>query len=634
MQTEQVQPDVGVVTILVVDDEPVNCRILRRHLEDAGYADVVTTTDPAAALGLATQIRPDVVLLDVMMPGISGLDVLGCLRADVALSQVPVIILTAASDPDLKSRAFAAGATDFLGKPFDIEELLARVRNAATIRRQYLRLAAHSAELEATVAEQTASLRTVNERLQAANARLQEEIIQRRRSEERFRHHALHDTLTGLPNRALLLDRLQQNIERTKRCAEHRFALVFIDVDDFKQINDTLGHHAGDELLIAISRRLHAVFRRMDLPVRYTDETSARLGGDEFVVLLDGLRSFDDLPGLVDRIHAELQAPLPVGGRSCPVTLSVGLTTSEHGYTETHAVLRDADAALYEAKRRGKGRCVVFTDEMRIRALERVDVEQELRLAVSHQQLFLEYQPIVHLDSGRMEAVEALVRWEHPERGVLMPCDFLPAAERTGLIVDVGDWVLRAACRQLRAWTGPGRDHLPAIRVAVNISPRQLQDPEFPGRIRAILAETGVEAERLAMEITEHAVLGETSVVRACIAELKELGLELHLDDFGTGFSSLRHLDDLPIEAIKIDRSFLGDSGMDRRQASIVHALQTLADTRGLRVVVEGVENQDQLAQVLSIGCTAAQGYFFSRPVAPDRVLELLEAEQPWRGCA
>ncbi|MEA2358633.1 MAG: hypothetical protein QOI62_1893 [Solirubrobacteraceae bacterium] len=450
------------------------------------------------------------------------------------------------------------------------------------------------------------------------------EFFRRRRAEERLAHQALHDDLTGLPNRGLLLDRLGHALERSERQGSP-VAVLFMDLDNFKVVNDSLGHHVGDQLLLEVAARLQRVLRRSDTVGRIGGGTVARFGGDEFVVLCEDLTEEREALVIAERISRALAQPVVLGGQELVVSASIGLAVGTGGGATPEALVRDADAAMYRAKEQGPGRCEVFDQAMRSRLLERMASETELRRAIDGGELRLVYQPIVAVADGSVHAVEALVRWQHPVRGLVGPDEFIPVAEDSGLILGLGRWVLSEACRQATEWEDAWGD-CPAPRMFVNLSARQLADRDLVEHVTAILSETGLAPERLGLEITESLLMHEVDASIATLQALKALGVCLHLDDFGTGYSSLSYLKRFPLDALKLDRSFVAGLGTDTQESAIVAAVVEMARALGLAVIAEGVETEEQLASLRGLGCELAQGYYFAHPMPAPAAAEFLRS--------
>ena len=454
------------------------------------------------------------------------------------------------------------------------------------------------------------------------------DITERKEIEETLQRAALQDSLTGLPNRRMFNQRLDQALSYAKRRPEYRFAVLFLDFDRFKVINDSLGHEVGDHLLIDIAERLRGQLRATDL--------AARLGGDEFVVLLDDLRDAD-LQDIVERLQQTLLAPYHLNELEVCLTVSIGIVASDASYERPQDILRDADTAMYHAKAAGRARHALFDARMHEEAVLRLDLERDLRKALERDELFLVYQPIISLDLVDTTGFEALIRWRHPERGVVNPGRFIPIAEETGLITALGLWVLREACKQLQAWetplshTGNGRnggDHggnghhrdasavLHPLTMNVNVSKRQLAHPDFVEQVRQVLEETGIDPSRLQLEITETVVVDDRLQVIPVLMRLKDLGLGLSMDDFGTGLSSLSCLHRFPIDELKIDRAFIQNLNERIEYQAIIKAVVTLAHSLDIRVVAEGIEEALQLTQIHAMGCDLTQGFYFAHPMS------------------
>jgi diguanylate cyclase (GGDEF)-like protein/PAS domain S-box-containing protein len=434
------------------------------------------------------------------------------------------------------------------------------------------------------------------------------------------------DPLTGLPNRILYMDRLRRALDRARRQPEFVFAVLFVDLDRFKLINDSRGHLAGDRLLIALAKRLEHCLRAEDMVARLASEnTIARLGGDEFTVLLEGIRDTADAIRVADRLHEALQPAFDLDGHETFVSASIGIATSETGYTDVEELLRDADTAMYRAKALGKARSELFDHRMRDEAVSRLALETDLRRAVERQEFRLHYQPIVSLRTGAIAGFEALLRWQHPVRGLITPSEFIAAAEETGLIVPINTWALEGACQQLRLWLARHPDR--PLSVSVNLSGRQFIQGQA-GLIReiaGILGGSGLPPSALKLEITESMIVGSLDSGVSLMTELKNLGVELAIDDFGTGYSSLSYLPRFPIDFLKIDRSFIAT--MESDGSEIVRAIIGLAHNLGLDVVAEGVETDDQVTQLLLYGCEYAQGHRFARPMTARDAEALIAGE-------
>jgi diguanylate cyclase (GGDEF)-like protein len=437
--------------------------------------------------------------------------------------------------------------------------------------------------------------------------------IERRNAEQRTEHEALHDPLTGLPNRNLFLDRLGHALAQSQRHGS-TLAVLFLDLDQFKLVNDSLGHAAGDELLAAVAPRLEQALRPGD--------TVARFGGDEFAILAEDITNERGATRVAERIAESLTRPFILRRREHFVSASIGISIGSGGELP-EALIRDADAALYRAKDRGRGGYEIFDEVMRSRVIEHMQTENDLRRALQRSELELHYQPVVRLRDGAIVAMEALLRWNHPDRGLLPPAAFIPVAEESRLIVPIGRWVIEQACRRAAEWQERDPD-APPIGVAVNLSPRQIADPSLLESISSAVRSTGIDPGTLRLELTESTLLEDSASVESTLQALRGLGVRLILDDFGIGFSSLGYLKRLPLSAIKLDRSFFEHVTEDSHDAAIVHAVSEMADAIGIAVVAEGVETEEQVRTAKQLGCGYAQGFFFTEPVPPEQVDSLL----------
>ncbi|MEO5333338.1 MAG: EAL domain-containing protein [Magnetococcus sp. YQC-5] len=567
-------------TILVVDDAPDNIRIMKNIL--FGKYKVLFAINGQEAMVCAVAEQPDLVLLDVMMPEIDGFTVCAWLRDNPQTSDIPVIIVTAMHDIEAETRGFASGAVDFLTKPVNPPAVRARVAVHLTLKKQ-------------------------REALAQANTHLRE--------------MAEFDLLTGLPNRKLFHDRLQQAIMMGER-NQRNFALLFVDLDRFKWVNDTLGHDAGDALLIDAARRMKGVVRKSD--------TVARLGGDEFTVILSDVLHESMAELVARKILEELSATFTLKGQEIVISGSIGIALFPEDGTTAQELTKSADNAMYQAKQAGRNALQFFSQEINLQAQQRAALEGEMRQACLNNEFFLDYQPRIKSSTGRMMGMEALVRWNHPREGTLFPSHFIPMAEGTGLIMQIGAWVLRNACRDATLWAENG---FPDLQLAVNLSALQFREGErLLDLVQDILHETGFPAGNLELEITESMMMTNTEQVASTLEKLRDMGVSIAMDDFGTGHSSLALLKRLPIQILKIDRSFVSDLKPDSDNTAFIAAILSMARQLGLHVVVEGVETAEQLEILNSQGGDDVQGFFFCPPLGKEAFLELLRGKIPLGG--
>jgi diguanylate cyclase (GGDEF)-like protein len=450
------------------------------------------------------------------------------------------------------------------------------------------------------------------------------DVTERKKSEEELHHMAYYDSLTQLPNRANFLAYLERMLKRTQFRSDYLFAVLFIDLDRFKVVNDSLGHVIGDKLLVEVAQRLEASIRATDRISRTAGNSRvARFGGDEFALFLNDVRDISSASRVSDRIQIGLQKPFNIDGHELFTSASIGIALSASEYENAEDILRDADSAMYRAKATGRAHAEIFDDEMHVRVTEILQLESDLRVAVEEEQFMVYYQPIVSATDGWITGAEALIRWDHPEQGFISPMDFIPIAEETGLISTIGEWVLRTACAQNKAWQDAEYQHL---LMKVNFSARQFKDEKLTEMVTKVIKETGMPAQLLDIEITESIAMADTSI--KTLNQLTAMGLHTSIDDFGTGYSSLGSLTRFPINTIKIDRVFVKSITIDVNAEAIIKAIIAMAHSLKMEVVAEGVETEEQLAFLQSEKCDKIQGYLFSRPVPEEEFIKLLEQEK------
>ncbi len=688
--------------LLIVDDNEKIRDVLSRHLAQKGHK-VAIAENGKQALELVGKQQIDLVLLDVQMPDISGIQVLKTLRETYSPTELPIIMVTAVNQSEDIVEALDLGANDYVTKPIDFPVALARIQTQL-LRKRMEEALRESEERYALAARGTNDglwdwdlptnqvyfsprwksmigyeehqisnspdewfSRVHPEDIDGLKAQIAAHLDGQTAQYEN-EHRMLHrdgtlrwmlcrglvvrdahgkasrmagsqtditqgkvaDALTGLPNRTLFVDRLARSVERAKRRKGSLFAVLFLDLDRFKVVNDSLGHMIGDQLLIAIARRLESCLRAGDTVARLgSDRLLARLGGDEFTILLDDIRDVSEATRVADRIQKELMFPFNLGGHDVFTTASIGIALSATGYERPEDLLRDADTAMYRAKALGKARCEIFDTVMHARAVARLQLETDLRRAVERQELQNHYQPIVSLQTGTIAGFEALVRWKNPRRGLILPSEFIPVAEETGLILSIGPWVLLEACCQLSRWQMQRPDS-PQLTVSVNLSGKQFMQPDLVEQTAQILRKANLDPRSVKLEITESVIMENTESVTAMLMQLRALNIQLGIDDFGTGYSSLSYLHRFPIDTLKIDRSFVSRMGVERENAAIVRTIVSLAHNLGMNVIAEGVETKEQLAQLRALGCEYAQGDFFSKPLDGEAATALISAEPLW----
>ena len=433
--------------------------------------------------------------------------------------------------------------------------------------------------------------------------------------EQKLRHDSVHDSLTGLPNRGLFMKRLSDATQRARRGQDGMFAVLFLDVDGFKLVNDSMGHHLGEEMLVTIARRLEQCVRGGDIV--------ARLGGDEFAILLERINDVRDAAVVAERVQEAMKAPLLIGGYEHTSTASIGVALSTGANEQPEYVLRSADIAMYRAKNGGRGCYEMFDRAMHAEALTRLQIETDLRHAFDREEFFLHYQPMILLTTGEMFGIEALVRWNHPKRGMLPPLDFIRLSEESGAIIEIGRWVLGRACEQAMTWQA-AYPNAASWTISVNVSAKQLQQADYVDEVRRILRETGIAPERLILEITESVMMQRVDDMVTRLRDLKELGLRLAIDGFGTGYSSLSYLQQFPFDLLKIDKSFIDNVGETAKQKELTRAIIELGKTLELEMVAEGIERTEQLLRLVTLDCDRGQGFLFSEPLEPGQIEVLL----------
>ena len=711
--------------ILAVDDKPENLHLLSDALSKEGY-EIKCVVNGEMALIVAKSVVPDLILLDIVMPGINGYQVCQQLKSNDITQDIPIIFLSASNDSVDRIKALNSGGVDYINKPFQIDEVLLRIKNQLQLQAAQREVLKLNGELEQRIKERTAQLetsnrelkneilgreqvtklleqseeklesilnsleevvwsaevatsnllflnpaaqkvygRSVDELLRNPDLRLESihpddrdrvelslasslnysneleyriiqpngeirwvwersrlihnedgqphrrdgiicDITERKKVEEELSHEAKHDSLTNLPNRSAFVERLEQIVKYCQKNSKYLFAVLFIDLDRFKIVNDSLGHLVGDELLISVAQVLVNCSR--------TNDFVARLGGDEFTILLGEIQTVEDAKVIAEKIQQQLKVPLKLHGHSVFTSASIGIVICNHEYRDSSEILRDADIAMYRAKFGGKARHEVFNQEMYAETKELLEIENDLHQAILNNEFILHYQPIFSFEDNALYGFEALIRWNHPAKGLIYPNKFIHVAEETGLIKPIGKWAIDRACSQLRLWQTKYPD-ASNLKVSVNVASQQMKDPDFLNNLDDILTATNLSKNSLHIEITESTLMDYKPETIDLFNKIRDRGIKLNIDDFGTGYSSLQYLNRFPINILKIDRSFTQGMLMEKENFEIVKTIIALARTLKIDTIAEGIENYQQLAVLKKLNCKLGQGYLFSKPV-------------------
>ena len=545
--------------ILLADDDP-SIRLMIRHVLESEEYDIVEAADGLEAIKAVEKHHPAIILLDAVMPGLDGFSTCEQIK-DKGFTDIPVIMITGLDDDASVERAYDVGAIDFITKPIKWAVLKHRVKS----------------------------------------------VVSKVVAERKVKLLAYRDSLTDLPNRLLFADRLEQSIVRAERHRES-VALMLIDIDDFKLVNDSFGHDAGDKLIRAVGQMLQKSLRRAD--------TVARLGGDEFAVIVEGINGAEDAIAIADNLTTMLEHNVKLDEQETFTSASVGIAVFPDDGKDARTLLKNADTAMFRAKEKGRHCFQFYKPEMSVTAMERLDLENSMRKALESGELVIHYQPTVDLHKNDVDGVEALVRWQHPDKGVINPNDFVPVAEDCGLILPIGEWMIETVCKQLRVWEDAGLENQ---NISINIAPRQFRDQDVVGLFREHLEANNIDASSITVEITESTLIENVGEVERVLNELHDMGMRLALDDFGTGFASLAYLKDFPVDIVKIDRSFIDGIPENEDDVTIVNAIAGLTRGLKLKLLAEGVENVRQLDMLKGLGCQLGQGFYWSKALPADQ---------------
>ena len=596
--------------ILIVDDTSDNLRLLSKTLIREGYKVRCAIGGSMALLTIKTQL-PDLILLDINMPGMDGFEICQYLKNSELTQDIPIIFVSALDEIFDKVRAFELGAVDYISKPFQIPEVLSRVNNQLNLQHLRRQLIQKNQLLQIEISNRIAAeqeIRQLNfdleQRVIERTSQLTAEINERQQIQKKLEYLAWNDSLTGLPNRLWLIEKLKTILAGTPQEETSLFALIILDCNRFKIVNDSLGRQAGDKLLSIVAERLKSAIIKPNISLTH-------FGEDKFAILLEKIGDRNCVIEITQRLQQHLLSAFIVEQREIFIAFNMGIVIDNSSYLKPEDIFRDADLAIQKAKNSSSNYYQVFDTTIQNNALEILEIETDLRLALKRQEFFLHYQPIICLNNNKISGFETLVRWKHPQKGLIPPGKFIPIAEQTNLILPLGMWILNQACQQISVWQEQLVNLENLVTISVNISAKQFEQEDFIEQLDHIIVDTGIDVRHLKLEITETLLMENAAIADNVISQLKARQIKLAIDDFGTGYSSLSYLDRFPVDTLKIDRSFVNRLDEKNQASTIVKATLDLAHNLGFNVVAEGVETQLQAEQLKAWGCEFAQGYFY-----------------------
>ena len=617
--------NLSINNILIVDDTPDNLRLLSKTLIQEGYK-VRCAVNASMALLTIRAKQPDLILLDINMPDIDGFELCKQLKASKDTKNIPVIFVSALDEIFDKIKAFEAGAVDYISKPFQIPEVLLRVSNQLKLENLKKELIKKNQLLEIEIQNRIIAEKEIKDlnleleqRVLSRTSQLQLEIKQKQQVQDKLTYLVWNNSLTGLPNRLWLLEKLKNILNYRNIEDRQAVSIIILDCNRFKIINDSLGRQAGDRLLKMVSDRLTSEIVDGDKNIYLT-----HFGEDKFAIVLEKVGNLDCTIAESEKIHQTLSPAFIIDAREIFITFNMGIVSNISNYNEPEEIFRDADLAIQKAKSSSSNYYEVFDATIQNNALEILELETDLRIALQRQEFYLNYQPIISLNTGTIIGFETLVRWNHPQKGFISPGQFIPIAEQTNLILPLGMWILKEACHQIRLWQDLLNNQHTDFTVSVNISGKQFEQEDFIEQLDLIIAETGINIKHLKLEITETLLMNNTEIADRIFDRLKARKIQLAIDDFGTGYSSLSYLDRFPVDTLKIDRSFVSRLDEKNQASMIVKATLDLAHNLGFDVVAEGVETIEQAEQLKQWNCEFAQGYFYAKPLNKDLAWKFL----------